>query len=183
MMKKTKARLLVAVVVGLVIWSASYFVISTEFYGVPSWWILRDFHQLSSVQPGLMVVSVTPTNPTNLNEQELAYVRSESAPISNASITVFYGGAAVFNTQTNNSGEAVFAYAGSPTIISVTAQGYTSVMSVLPSEPEQWVNGTTQSNIIAIVLGVATIMSTFVAQMMFSSRRPRSERKIAVRRR
>jgi hypothetical protein len=131
-------------VVALIIGSGVFFLAATQVYSIPTWWLASFMHPESVLPaPGTFVVVVSPSNPSQLGQQETATVTDSSTqtPIEGANLTVFYGGGPVFSTSTNSRGIAVFSYAGSPTVISFEKSGYTSQMAVLPNAPEQWVNG------------------------------------------
>jgi hypothetical protein len=161
----------------------SVFLVTAEIYGVPLWWIFSGLHRQSIAQLPSISALITPQNPATLDQQENILVQDAStgAPLPGANITVFYDGAIVLTESANSTGQAIFRYAGSPTIINFQANGYTSAMYVVPNAPVQWVNWTEISTGAGIGASVTSPLIALFVQRWLDRNKTKSKSKKRVK--
>jgi hypothetical protein len=164
-MQKRRKALLTYLAIGVIVGSG-VFLATTQVYGVPLWWLFSDVHSLSVAQLPPISAQITPQNPGILGQQENVLVLdfSTGAPLSEANITVFYDGAIVLTESSNSTGQAIFRYAGSPTIINIQASGYTQAMYVVPNAPQQWVYAKYVSDGTGFASSLAAPLALFLVQ-------------------
>ncbi len=157
------------------------FFATTQIYGIPIWWVFHGVTLSEVSVTGTLNVNISPNNPTQLGEHEAVVVvdASTQQPLEGVSLTVYYGGGPVFSTSTNAQGQAGFSFAGSPTIVDLERSGYSSVMSVLPNAPEQWVNGTYISALTGTFTGLVSLAGLLLQwrTRQHPSKRPRRSKR------
>ncbi len=141
------------------------FLVSTQIFGIPLWWVFRGMVPLSIIQfESKFDVTINPEAPMNIGDKVTVTVRnaSNNAPVANAKVSVKKDGTYIFDYYTDSNGQTDIEYVGEVTVIEVSKQGFKTLMEAIPHAPDKWVREQNYSIASGVIGGISGSVMTYL---------------------
>ena len=114
-----------------------------------------------------LIASASPATPTVLGDRiMISVIDGDSVPIGDAKVEVRQNGVTLFTTSTDETGSADFEYPGMVTQITISKDGYSPALVIVPKVVEKWVFEYATA-MIAILSTVGGAIAAFVGLKLF----------------